>query len=111
MSGRTIFKPTPSHRCAPGWTRVPVKPGSVLEGVATETLLPPSAGHFPVGCRWQCDDCGQVWIRRKPPRQYPQYGGQYIIGGGVRWRRETWLERRRRQRKSLSPPIKGGDVD
>jgi hypothetical protein len=110
VSGQTIFEPTPSHGCAPGGTRVSVNPSSPFTEFATHTMRPPFSGEFPVGCRWQCDDCGQVWVRRKPRRQYP-IGGQCIIGGEVRWRRETWLERRLRQRKTLSPPIKGDDVD
>lgn len=108
MSGRIIFQPKPKHRCAPGWKkRPPLKKGNALGVPAgVVTAIPPSAWEFPVGCRWQCDRCGQVWIRRKSPRQYPK-GGQHIIGGRVRWRRERWWERRRAQH----PPTEGGDVD
>lgn len=108
MSGRIIFRPEREHHCAPGWKqRPPLEEGNPTGLPAgTVTAIPPSASEFPVGCRWQCDDCGQVWIRCKSPRQYPN-GGQYIVGGLVRWRRERWWERRR----PAHPPVKGGDVE
>lgn len=106
MSGRVVFTPERKHSCAPGWTRIPVKPGGVLDGVTTHTMRPPDGQDIAVGARWQCDDCGQVWVRRKPPVTR----GQQLIGGMVVFTREHWWERLRRERKDGNPPppVKGG---
>lgn len=111
MSGRIIFRPESEHRCAPGWKRrPPLKEGNTIGLPAgTVTSVPPSASEFPVGTRWQCD-CGRVWVSRKPPRQNP-HGGQWIVGGRVVFTPEHWWERRARERKRPSEPLKGGDVD
>lgn len=98
MSGRVIFKPKSNHRCYPGWGQKPPLPEGNRLGLpaGTVTSAPPHGMDFPVGCRWQCDDCGQVWVRRKPPRTC----GQQFVGGKVVFTKEHWWERRRRERAS-----------
>ena len=91
--GRVIERPEREHACSPGWTDGgPVKDIPGLEG--RRYAIPPTSYDYPKGTVWECE-CGKVWVSLGAPA--PQ------SPGFCDWRRETWRERRRRERVRQSP--------
>ncbi|HET9893720.1 MAG TPA: hypothetical protein VFQ44_02055 [Streptosporangiaceae bacterium] len=86
MSGKVISRPDPVHSCSPGWTT-----GEVVTPDGGRLAYLPDSRLYPPGTAWQCDGCGAVWI------VLPRQPGS---PGIVDFRRERWLERRRRNKRT-----------
>lgn len=75
-----IYRQPQKHKCTPGWVE---KNGRMIQ---------PTIYEFPTGTVVKCE-CGQTWVSK------PGLPSGYIhLIGGVKFRKERWLERWQRER-------------
>lgn len=93
--GEVVKQVVIPHSCSPGWTWKPItedmKDLHMLSGEGGRYGVPPTPREYPAGTVWRCD-CGLHWVSLGAPDRYSP--------GFCVWRRERWLERRKRLRRA-----------
>jgi hypothetical protein len=90
VTGRVLSVPQREHHCNPGWTTAPWPESPFPERLRA---VPPGPREFPEGTVWQCE-CGRAWVSTGPVTPHSP--------GFIGFRRERWLERRRRMRRTIT---------